>query len=116
MKKESKKYVAMIMDRHYAGPESFLFTCNHAVVGEIDEKTNIFIDNKGNEYAPILNPELLKSEIPFAYNNIYELKEIRIPSFILHSHREWESEGLGSVSLGESGRRRCWIQEDQGSS
>ena len=74
---KTKKYVAMVMDRHYVGPESFIFTCNHAVVGEIDENTHIFKDTKGHEYSPILNSELLKSEIPYAYNNVYELSALK---------------------------------------
>ena len=74
---KSKKYVAMVMDRHYVGPESFIFTCNHAVVGEINQDTNMFIDTKGHEYAPILNQGLLKSEVPYAYNNTYELAALK---------------------------------------
>ena len=69
------KYVAMIMDRHYVGPEKFIFTCNHAVVGEIDKNTNIFKDTKGNEYRPLLTQ--LKSEVPIAYNNTYELSALK---------------------------------------
>ena len=77
MSNPNKKYVAMVMDRHYIGPESFIYSCNHAVIGYIDQETGIFTDTKGNEYAPILNEGLLKSEIPYAYNNICELDKIK---------------------------------------
>ena len=77
MSNPNKKYVAMVMDRHYIGPESFIYTCNHAAIGYIDQETGIFTDTKGNEYAPILNEGLLKSEIPYAYNNICELDKIK---------------------------------------
>ena len=77
MSNQNKKYVAMVMDRHYIGPESFIYSCNHAVIGYIDQQTGIFTDTKGNEYAPILNEGLLKSEIPYAYNNICELDKIK---------------------------------------
>lgn len=77
MEKKNKKIVAMIMDRHYVRPESFIFTCNHLVIGELDYETNIVKDNRGNEYAPMLNRGLLQSEIPYCYNNIIELSDIK---------------------------------------
>ena len=40
-----KKYIASIMDKHNVGDESFIYSCNHVVVGEIDEETYKYIDN-----------------------------------------------------------------------
>lgn len=73
----SKKYVVTIMDRHYLGDGNYLFSTNHASIGEIDEKTGIFKDRYGNEFAPMANKEMLLSEIPYAYSNTEELATIK---------------------------------------
>ncbi len=73
----AKKYIVTIMDRHYLGDGNYLFSTNHAAIGEIDEKTGIFTDRYGNEYAPMANKEMLFSEIPYAYNNIQELASMK---------------------------------------
>ena len=72
----SKKYVVSIMERHYLGDGFFLFNCNHTEVGEMDEQTHIFTDRNGIEYESMLNPDLLSSEIPYAYSNTIELKKL----------------------------------------
>ena len=73
----SKKYIVTIMDRHYLGDGNYLFSTNHASIGEIDEKTGIFTDRYGNEFAPMANKEMLLSEIPYAYSNTEELATIK---------------------------------------
>ena len=73
----AKKYIVTIMDRHYLGDGNYLFSTNHAAIGEIDEKTGIFTDRYGNEYAPMANKELLFSEVPYAYSNTHELARIK---------------------------------------
>ena len=73
----SKKYIVTIMDRHYLGDGNYLFSTNHASIGEIDEKTGIFTDRYGNEYAPMANKKMLLSEIPYAYSNTEELATIK---------------------------------------
>ena len=73
-----KKYIATIMDRHYVGENTFVFNCNHVAIGEIiDEDAGIFQDRNGNRYASMLNIGLMSSEIPYAYFNIMELKELK---------------------------------------
>ena len=62
----AKKYVVSIMDRHYLGDGFFVFNANHTEIGTIDDKTEIFKDRNGVEYAPMLSPQMLESEIPFA--------------------------------------------------
>lgn len=73
----SKRYLATIMDRHYLGDESFIFSCNYATVGEIDEETGLFVDRNGNEYANMISPTLLGSEINQAYSNVIEMDNIK---------------------------------------
>ena len=73
----SKKYIVTIMDRHYLGDGNYLFSTNHASIGEIDEKTGIFTDRYGNEYAPMANKKMLLSEIPYAYSNTEELATLK---------------------------------------
>ena len=51
-----KKYVVTIMDRHYLGEDSFIYSCNHVTIGELEEETEIFTDSNGNQYGPMLNP------------------------------------------------------------
>ena len=72
-----KKYVATIMDRHFLGESSFIFNCNHVALGMLDESSKIFEDQNGNQYASILSPDLLASEIPYAYSNIMELGQLK---------------------------------------
>ena len=72
-----KKYVATIMNRHYLGENAFIFNTSHTVIGEIDEKTGILKDRNGNEYAPMLSPGLMGTEIPYAYSNIMELDQVK---------------------------------------
>ena len=72
-----KKYIATIMDRHYLGDESFIFSCNYATIGEIDEETGIFIDRNGNEFGNMVSPSLLASEITQAYSNVIEMNNIQ---------------------------------------
>ena len=74
---KGKKYVAMVLDRHYIGPETFIFSCNHAIIGEIDPDTGVFIDRKGNKYNPVISNESIKSEIPYAYNCVLELNKLK---------------------------------------
>ncbi len=72
-----KKYIAMVMDRHYVGEDSFIFSANHAVIGEVDLETRNFIDRNGNEYFPMLGKELLTSQVPYAYSNIIPLSDLQ---------------------------------------
>lgn len=74
---KGKKYVAMVVDRHYIGPETFIFSCDHAVIGEIDPSTGKFMDNHGNEYNAIVSEASLTSEIPYAYNCVCELNKLK---------------------------------------
>ena len=71
-----KKYVATIMDKHYLGDDSFIYSCNHIVVGEIDEETFILKDEYGNEYDSMLSSTVCESNIPYAYANILDLDEM----------------------------------------
>ncbi len=72
----SKLYTAIIMDKHYIGENSFIFSCNHAVTGNLDETTNIFTDTHGNEYTTIVDPSLLRSELPTGFFNAVDLSEV----------------------------------------
>lgn len=71
----SKRYVATVMNRHYVGEDSFIFTCSHVVMGEIIEN-NIFKDRNGNEYGPMMNIGMLESSIPFSYFNHMEINDL----------------------------------------
>ena len=71
-----KKYAVTIMERHYLGDSSFFFNASHTEIGEIDEDTEIFTDRNGNEYAPMLDPNTLESEISLAYANVCPLKDL----------------------------------------
>ena len=71
-----KKYAVSIMDRHYLGDGFFLFSVNHTELGTIDEKTGLFKDRNGVEYAPMLAPNMMQTEIPYAYCNAIELEKL----------------------------------------
>lgn len=73
----NRRIVATIMDRHYLGDRSFIFSCNHAAVGTMNEDTGIFTDLYGNEYVPITSRGLMESEIPFGYSNIISLADLK---------------------------------------
>lgn len=71
-----KPCIAAIMDRHYIGDELFVFNCNLAIEGTIDEETKIFTDIYGNKFLPIVDPSLLKSELPRGYINEIATEEL----------------------------------------
>lgn len=72
----SRKYIATIMNRHFVGENTFIFNTNHAVIGELDEKTKIFKDIYGHEYIAMVDETLMMSEIPYGYANILELDKL----------------------------------------
>lgn len=72
----SKTYVATVMDRHYVGENTFIYNSSHLIIGNIDEKTGIFTDRNGNEYAGMMDPLLMQSEIPYAYYNLMEMRDL----------------------------------------
>ena len=69
--------VATIMNRHYLGENSYIYSFDNCLVGEYDEELDIFMDKNGNEYSSITDLTLLYSEIPQGYANLVELKDIR---------------------------------------
>lgn len=68
--------VATIMTRHYLGSGMYAFSYNHAVTGKFDGETNIFTDTRGNEYLPITDTNLLRSEVPNGFVNLVEADKI----------------------------------------
>lgn len=70
------KHIATIMNRQYIGENAFIFNCSHSAIGVIDEETHIFKDRNGNEYGPMLDTNLMLSEIPNAYANVIELDKL----------------------------------------
>lgn len=73
----SKMYIATIMNRIVLGNDNYLFVVSHPEIGTLDEKTNFFTDRNGFEYAKMLDPSLLMSEIPRAYYNLQELDSLK---------------------------------------
>ena len=69
------KYVAIIMNRHYIGEDTFVFTTSHAVTGVLDEETKLFIDKHGNEYTQMIDPGTLRTEIPYGYAKLIKLED-----------------------------------------
>lgn len=69
----AKKYVATIMERIVLGDDNYIFYVSHPAIGTLDEKTQIFTDRNGSEFAKMLDPSLLMSEIPKAYYNLQDL-------------------------------------------
>ncbi len=92
------KYVAVIMNRHYITEDTFIFSTSHAALGELDEVSKIFIDNHGNEYAPLVDPLTLRTEIPYGYINLIKLEDLKaeFPEMTLTeaiSYHEYDSKG-----------------------
>lgn len=73
----SKMYIATIMNRIVLGNDNYLFVVSHPEIGTLDEKTNFFTDRNGFEYAKMLDPSLMMSEIPRAYYNLQELDSLK---------------------------------------
>ncbi len=51
--------VATIMNRHYLGENSYIYSFDNCLVGEYDEELDIFMDKNGNEYSSITDLTLL---------------------------------------------------------
>jgi len=83
-----KNYIAMLMNRHYLGDDTFIFNSISVMEGRIDEKSKIFKDRNGTEYFSIMDKSYLLSEISYAYSNLY-LKDDMVKIF-----------GKGNKSLG----------------
>ena len=73
----NKKYVATIMNRLYLGDENYIFYVSHPEIGCYDEKTGIFTDRNGIEYASMTDEHLLFSEIDKAFANIEDINNVR---------------------------------------
>ena len=71
-----KKYVATVMDRYYLWEDVFIFKCNHVIIGDINPVSYVFRDRYGNEYSPMLSPDLMSTEVPYAYHNVVELSTV----------------------------------------
>ena len=83
-----KKYIASIMDKHNVGDESFIYSCNHVVVGEIDEETYVLTDEFGNKYNSILSSKVVDENAPYAYSNLLDLDEMDDEMFDSDSYEE----------------------------
>lgn len=75
MNKENN-YIATIMTRNIVGGETFVFNCSHAVQGDVDEKTNVFTDLNGNEYADMLDPNLMQTEFDKSYYHLIKVADL----------------------------------------
>lgn len=75
---EEDFYVTVILERHYIGKNTFVFSPLRATTGSYDEKTGIFTDDiDEEEYCSMLDTCQLTSEIPYAYNKIVTQKELK---------------------------------------
>ena len=70
------KYIATIMRRNYIGPDNYIFSFDHIVFGEYNEKSKIFTDQLGNEYYYMMNSSALTMDVPYAAYNIEEIAKI----------------------------------------
>lgn len=92
------KYVAVIMNRHYIGEDTFIFTTSHAITGTMDEGTKLFTDKHGNEYTQMIDPYTLRTEIPYAYAKPIKVEDLKaeFPDMTLGeaiSFHEYDSKG-----------------------
>ena len=71
------KYVAVIMNRHYIGEDTFIFTASHATTGVLDEETKLFIDKHGNTYTQMVDPNTLRTELPYAYAKPIKVEDLK---------------------------------------
>ena len=75
---EEDFYVTVILERHYIGKNTFVFSPLRAATGSYDEKTGIFTDDiDEEEYCSMLDTCQLTSEIPYAYNRIVTREELK---------------------------------------
>ena len=72
-----KKYIATIMKKQKIGEEKFIVYCDHAAIGELNEKTNRFIDANQKEYVPMMSEAILDSNYQEAYFNIVDFQKIK---------------------------------------
>ena len=72
-----KKYIATIMKKQKIGEEKFIVYCDHAAIGELNEKTNRFIDANQKEYIPMMSEAILDSNYQEAYFNIVDFQKIK---------------------------------------
>lgn len=69
-------YIATAMNRYNVGNETFIYACSHTILGNIDSKTSLFVDQYGNIYGPYLDKSLMQSDINTAYANFIGINDI----------------------------------------
>ncbi len=70
--------VTIILERHYIAKNVFVFSFLRCATGSYDEKSGIFTDDTNEEeYCSILDMCQLTSEIPYAFNRIWNVDELQ---------------------------------------
>lgn len=75
----SSKYnhVATVMNRHYVGVDNYMFSYDHAILGNYDEKSKIFTDIYGKEYNYMMSGNAITMDDPHAVYNIMRIEELK---------------------------------------
>ena len=69
------KYLTAIMNVVSVGEAGFVFFCDHATIGEVDDKTGIFKDSSGKQYIPMLSPDLFKNNYSQVYFSLTKIED-----------------------------------------
>ncbi len=77
MKKNSNKYVVTIRKKNNLGENCFLVSYDHVSLGDINKETQIFTDEEGNSFSPLDNPYMIASEVPFIYDSVIPLENLK---------------------------------------
>jgi len=110
--KNIKMYVATIVKKNNLGNDCYLVSCDHVSVGIIDEETQLFTDQEGNQYSPMSNPWSISLENPYMYDSIVTLdnmKEVaessKVPlKRVIDEYEEMSKKVLYLVSKTEDGK------------
>ena len=73
----SRKYIATVMERIYAGVDNYFFVCRNVVFGDYDEKNKIFIDELGNDYSYMMSQPAISMEVPFSVYNVMSIEDLK---------------------------------------
>lgn len=111
-----KKYIATIMKKQKIGDERFVIYCDHAAIGDLDEETEHFIDENGNEFIPMISESILDTKYQNAYFNLVDFQKVKgrinqevRPSVALTEFEKMCKKSFYYVGRGKDGKVFCGI-------
>lgn len=77
---ETNQSIALLLEKHYVTEELYFFTYVTSILGEVEEESNLFVDQTNTSHPSILDPDFLYSDYKYGYVYPIELNNIIDPN------------------------------------